>query len=192
MNPALIIFVRKPVLGRVKTRLAAAIGNEKALAVYTFLLRHTRRISERLPIAKFVFYADEIDTADLWDGFEKRLQNGNDLGERMENAFKYLFKNGYTKVCIIGSDCYTLSETVLKNAFTELEINDVVIGPATDGGYYLLGMQSPCKHLFQGIRWSSNSVCTATIKKTEELALSIHLLPVLSDVDEEKDITFNY
>lgn len=192
MKSALIIFVRNPVLGKVKSRIAATRGEENALAVYKYLLQHTKIITAGLSVTKFVFYTDEITTNDLWNGYEKCLQSGNDLGERMSNAFEYLFEKGFTKIVIIGSDCFELDEKMISNAFLKLNENEIVIGPATDGGYYLLGMQLPFKNLFENIVWSSDSVFNETIKQIQQHKLSLYLLPELSDVDEEKDITFKW
>ena len=192
MKSALIIFVRNPLLGKVKTRIAATIGDENALVIYKHLLQHTKNITESLPVTKFVFYADEVTTNDLWNGYEKWLQSGTDLGERMSNAFESLFKNGFTKIVIIGSDCLELDEKMILDAFLKLNEYEIVIGPATDGGYYLLGMKSPFKNLFENITWSSNSVFNETIKQIEKRNLTLFLLPILNDVDEEKDITFDY
>jgi len=192
MKSALIIFVRNPLLGKVKTRIAATIGDENALVIYKHLLQHTKNITESLPVTKFVFYADEVTTNDLWNGYEKWLQSGTDLGERMSNAFESLFKKGFTKIVIIGSDCLELDEKMILDAFLKLNEYEIVIGPATDGGYYLLGMKSPFKNLFENITWSSNSVFNETIKQIEKRNLTLFLLPILNDVDEEKDITFDY
>jgi len=192
MKSALIIFVRNPLLGKVKTRIAATIGDENALVIYKHLLQHTKNITESLPVTKFVFYADEVTTNDLWNGYEKWLQSGTDLGERMSNAFESLFKKGFTKIVIIGSDCLELDEKMILDAFLKLNEYEIVIGPATDGGYYLLGMKSPFKNLFENIIWSSNIVFNETIKQIEKRNLTLFLLPILNDVDEEKDITFDY
>jgi hypothetical protein len=192
MVPALIIFVRNPVLGKVKTRIAATIGDENALAVYKYLLQHTKYITESLAVAKFVFYADGVTANDLWNGYEKCLQSGTDLGERMRNAFEWVLEKGYDKIIIIGSDCFELDEKMIAAAFLKLNDYDIVIGPALDGGYYILGMQSPFKNLFENITWSSSSVLNETNKQIEQQKLSLFLLPSLNDVDEEKDITFDY
>ena len=192
MQPALIIFVRNPVLGKVKTRIAATIGDENALAVYKHLLHHTKNITAGVQVTRFVFFADEIATNDLWNGYEKCLQSGSNLGERMSNAFECLFEKGFTKIIIIGSDCFELDEKIISGAFLKLNEYETVIGPATDGGYYLLGIQSPFKNLFENITWSSNSVFDETIKQIEQRNLSLFLLPSLNDVDEAKDITFDY
>jgi uncharacterized protein len=192
MKSALIIFVRNPVLGKVKTRLANTMGNKNALAVYKHLLQHTKNIVKDTAFAKGIFYADFINNNDLWDGYKKCLQRGNGLGERMHNAFAALFESGFKKVCIIGSDCYELTPEIINTAFKKLDTASIVIGPATDGGYYLLGMQAPLKNIFENISWSSEQVFAQTKKIIEQHRYSLSLLPVLNDVDEEKDITFAF
>lgn len=189
---ALIIFVRNPVLGKVKTRIAASIGDKKALAVYKHLLQKTKDIVSELDVIKHVFYADELNPDDLWNGNEKYQQTGDGLGRRMKNAFKYLFEKGYGKVLIIGSDCYELTSDILYSAFENLDHSATVIGPASDGGYYLLGMRSPYLFLFDNIKWSTDIVLYQTLGIIRENNLSFSLLPQLNDVDEVKDITFTY
>lgn len=193
LKSALIIFVRNPVLGKVKTRLAATLGNERALEIYKLLLAHTNEISKNLSAAKYVFYEDFVNTNDMWqnDVYRKKLQAGNNLGERMRNAFDELFQKGYEKIIIVGSDCYELTSDILNEAFYSLTKTDVVIGPAKDGGYYLLGMNHFVPQLFEDKKWSSNSVYTDTVNQIKALNKSFTSLAILSDVDEEKDIDFN-
>lgn len=151
MKTALIIFVRKPELGKVKTRLAATIGIERALKVYKDLLVHTKSVTQNLPIDKFVFYHNEITKEDIWDNksFNKILQAEGDLGFKMQEAFTAIFDKGYDKVLILGSDCFQLEEAILKDALHLLDQKDVVIGPANDGGYYLLGMKKMFPRFFK-------------------------------------------
>lgn len=188
MKNALIIFARNPVLGKVKTRLAAGIGEAKALQVYEHLLQHTQSIVKDIPVTKFVYYADEINEDDIWNGFEKRIQHGNNLGERMQNAFEELFKAGFSKVCIIGSDCFELTTDIINNTFACLDESDVVIGPVMDGGYYLLGSGKFVPQFFINKAWSTSSVFSDTLKDAATLNLSITQLPVLNDIDNEKDL----
>ena len=190
MKKALIIFVRKPELGKVKTRLAATMGEEKALAVYRKLLEHTHYISEGVKAERFVFYFDEIEENDLWsDGnFIKRLQSPGDLGEKMHNAFAGLFDEDYNDVAIIGSDCYELTTAIIEDAFEMLQQNDLVIGPANDGGYYLLGMKKLCMELFSNIEWSTEKVLAQTRAACISARLSYSLLPQLTDIDTEADL----
>ncbi|MEP7239009.1 MAG: TIGR04282 family arsenosugar biosynthesis glycosyltransferase, partial [Ferruginibacter sp.] len=188
MKEALIIFVRNPELGKIKTRLAAGIGNEKALRVYEHLLLHTRKIAEEVPVTKFIFYADYINDNDLWNSFEKRLQTGDGLGARMNTAFNYLFSEDFTNVCIVGSDCYELTSDIIKQAFDQMKTNDVVIGPVLDGGYYLLGMNKMIPQLFINKTWSTDTVFSDTLEDVAKLNLTVHQLSMLSDIDNENDL----
>lgn len=194
MKNLLIIFYRNPELGKVKTRLAKTLGDEKALAIYLKLSSHTRAITENLAIDKVIYYSNFVDTEDVWlnTTFQKKLQNGNDLGEKMNNAFVEGFQSGYERVCIIGTDCFELSRDIVKQAFDQLHTNDAVIGPAKDGGYYLLGMKKPIPVLFKNKAWSSDTVATDTIQNFKDLSLSYAQLAVLTDVDEEKDLPSNF
>ncbi len=190
MKEALLIFAKNAEAGKVKTRLAATMGDETALAIYNQLLLHTASQTQALRVDKFLFYSNYIDDGDVWNRncYHKEVQQGNDLGERMKNAFTFLFPKGYDKAVIIGTDCPGLSEEIISNAFDHLNSHDVVIGPAEDGGYYLLGMTQPYTTLFENIRWSTDTVLEKTIGKCESLHLSYQLLPLLNDIDEEKDL----
>jgi uncharacterized protein len=188
MKNGLIIFVRNPVLGKVKTRLAATLGEEKALSIYQKLLLHTKSVAGEVIAEKKIFYADDINTNDIWNGYRKEQQYGNDLGERMKNAFSVFFESGYKKVCIIGSDCYDLTSKIINEAFEKLNTHEIVIGPAQDGGYYLIGMKISLKNVFEDIQWSSNQVFSQTKKLIEANHYSYTLLPILNDIDEESDL----
>jgi len=184
----LIIFTRNPELGKVKTRLAATVGNKIALDIYKFLLEHTRQISMELDVSRHLYYSEEIHTEDAWDNslFNKRLQQGDDLGDRMKYAFQTGLKEGYEKVIIIGSDIYELDTTDLEDAFSALNQNEVVIGPAADGGYYLLGMRTLIPELFENKEWGSDSVLKDTLSQLENRPT--RLLTVKNDVDTYDDI----
>jgi rSAM/selenodomain-associated transferase 1 len=190
LNTALIIFVRHPELGKVKTRLAKVIGDEQALAVYNLLLSHTRQISIPLNCRKFIYYADQVIEHDIWTfpGYTKRQQFGEELGARMSNAFKELFEQGFKRVMIIGSDCYQLQTRLLEQAIDALNDNDVVIGPTFDGGYYLLGSNQYIPELFTEKDWSTDQVATQTISTISQLKMNHSLLEKLHDVDEAADL----
>lgn len=194
MKNLLIIFYRNPELGKVKTRLAKTIGDEKALVIYLRLSAHTRTITQDLSVDKVVYYSHFVDTEDAWpiSHFQKKVQRGNDLGEKMQNAFLEGFKDGYKSICIIGTDCFELTSEIIEKAFAQLENNDAVIGPANDGGYYLLGMKKITSELFQNKNWSTDSVATDTINDFKKLTLSFTQLQSLTDVDEEKDLPPNF
>lgn len=186
----LIIFYRNPEIGKVKTRLAATLGDSTALAIYLYIAAHTKSITQHLPVDKAVYYSHHIDTEDNWQNttYQKYLQAGADLGERMANAFMRGFQSGYRSICIIGTDCFELTSGIIDEAFIRLRSNDTVVGPARDGGYYLLGMNENHPELFTHKLWSTNSVCRDTIQDFMTLGLKYHELPVLTDVDEEKDL----
>jgi rSAM/selenodomain-associated transferase 1 len=185
---ALIIFTRNPELGKVKTRLAKSVGDESALNVYKFLLKHTVEITEKLNVDKYVFYSETIHREDIWnpDIFRKKLQSGNDLGERMQNAFSEMFGLGYEKVMIVGSDIYELQQKDIENAYDALETTPFVIGPATDGGYYLLGMKELNSEIFQNKDWGTTTVLEATLK--DLTSGKYVLLEERNDVDYYEDI----
>jgi len=188
-NAALIIFVRNPEPGKVKTRIGAVAGNHVALAIYCKLLQHTRDITIDLAADKYVYYADKINAHDLWnqDHYYKAKQEGPDLGTRMHTAFSTLFQKGYEKACIIGSDCYELTGYLIHRAFEELNNADIVIGPALDGGYYLLGMNDGVKDIFSDIAWSTSKVLEQTLDKLQG-RYTYTLLPALPDIDTLQDV----
>lgn len=187
----LIIFVKHPIAGQVKTRLAASIGDEKAVLVYQALLDYTHSIVAPLPVDKAVFYGNHLPDKDLWSeaGYTRRIQSGAGLGDRMESAFAWGFEQGYRRIVIIGSDCAELTTRILMTAFEQLQSDDVVIGPATDGGYYLLGSKQLHRELFQNKNWSTASVYTETIGDINKEALRFTALPFLSDIDTIADLT---
>lgn len=187
---AIILFVRHPEKGRVKTRLARDIGDDRALEIYKQLLDHTQAITKELDCDRFVFYADAIVANDIWEGngYRKRVQAGDMLGERMKNAFSEVFNSGYEKVVIIGSDCPQLSSAIISDAFKTLDTTDVVIGPATDGGYYLLALNYMITAVFENKQWSTDTVLTDTVADLEKLAVTYSLAPVLRDIDTGDDL----
>jgi len=184
----LIIFARNPVLGKCKTRLAAKIGEHAALEVYKFLLKHTFTITKDLLVTKEIHYSETIVENDLWghESFIKKQQFGDDLGHRMENAFRDGFANGFQNIIIIGCDMYDINQKDLENAFAALEAHDAVIGPAVDGGYYLLGMKSLLPSIFKEKLWGTNTVLEATLNDLKPH--NTKLLDVRNDVDYYEDI----
>jgi len=188
----LIIFVKNPELGKCKTRLAATIGDEKALAFYKNMLRRTKDVAEQVNADKAIYYSSFIDRNDLWSSeapFYKSLQDQNpDLGIKMQSAFVEAFNAGYESVCIIGSDCYALDENVIEKAFEALRTQDVVMGPSNDGGYYLLGMNRIIPEVFTNKKWSTESVASDTIQDLKNLNLDYTLLEELTDIDTEEDL----
>lgn len=186
---ALIIFVRKPELGKVKTRLAATIGDEAALAAYRAMLAHTREVALATDCERYLFYAGAVEADDEWDPqhFRKFLQADGDLGARMRAAFQQVFAEGHDKALIIGSDCLDLRPSHLSFAYRSLAISPVVIGPARDGGYYLLGLREDIPALFKGIQWSTDQVLMQTLAVLDALQRSYSLGETLHDIDTEAD-----
>ena len=188
---AIIIFVKNPELGKVKTRLAETIGAEKALGVYKRLLVLTHRAVVSLPFRKFVFYDNYIEENDLWGSqfFQKEVQQGRDLGERMRNAFELVLgEPQIERAVIIGSDCPDINPNLITKALVALESHDVVLGPATDGGYYLLGLKEVIPEVFEGKDWSTPQLLHQTTDALFALDKTCYLLPALSDVDHEADL----
>jgi rSAM/selenodomain-associated transferase 1 len=190
MRPLLIIFYSNPALGKVKHRLAATLGEDRALAVYLRLVSNTREISEDVMFDKVVFYSDYIDTEDQWDNvlYKKQRQTGHDIGKKLQNAFSWGFRSGYTSICIIHADCYGLSSDIINEAIEYLDEADAIIGPAKDGGYYMLGLKKVYGTLFKDKNWGTHTVLSDTIENFEELDLEYGMLPVLNDVEEEIDL----
>ncbi|PVW17333.1 TIGR04282 family arsenosugar biosynthesis glycosyltransferase [Marixanthomonas spongiae] len=188
---ALIIFTRNPELGKVKTRLATSVGDESALKIYKFLVQHTAEITANVQADKFVYYSEGIQKEDSWDNntYSKKLQQGDDLGIRMYNAFTEVFSLGYDQAIIIGSDMYDLTTEDLNNAFTALKDHDYVIGPAKDGGYYLLGMKQPNQAIFSKKEWGKDSVLQATLDDLKNE--TVKKLEERNDVDFYGDIRDN-
>lgn len=186
----LLIFIKNPEKGYVKTRLARSIGDDQALKVYRRLLSMTKSVTDQLHIDRQVWYSDFIDNDDLWSNgeYDKRLQSGEGLGERMKDAFRRAFAKGYKNVVIIGSDCSGLTSALVEDAFKLLGDNDVVVGPSKDGGYYLLGMSSFYPRLFNDISWSTSEVIEQTLDQVKELKLSFTSLPELNDIDTVEDL----
>ena len=187
----IIIFTRNPELGKVKTRLAKTVGDESALNIYKFLLEHTEKIIRSINADKAVYYSVKVRDHDIWSGniYQKFKQNGEGLGARMLNAFKNAFEAAYDKVVIVGSDLFDLHEKHIKNAFDALDTHDTVIGPAKDGGYYLLGMKTLHDKVFKNKTWGTETVFDDTIQDLKNE--SVFLLDILNDVDTYDDIKSN-
>ena len=186
----LIIFTKNPALGKVKTRLAQTIGDEKALLIYKHLLTHTATFCKDVNADKHAFYSNIIGDNEYFNSstFKKLLQKGGDLGEKMKNAFIDGFSKGYKNIIVIGSDCYDLTTDDLNLAFNKLNSHDFVLGPALDGGYYLLGMNNPFYDVFENKTWSTEYVLSDTITDIKNASLNYFLMDKLSDIDYEEDL----
>ncbi|MBK9583754.1 MAG: TIGR04282 family arsenosugar biosynthesis glycosyltransferase [Saprospiraceae bacterium] len=187
----LIVFVKNPVLGEVKTRLAASLGEQRALDIYNELLAITRENIANLGCQKHVFFGSFIEDDVIWEEafLSKNIQDGGGLGERMESAFYRIFRSESdpVKAVLIGSDCPELTSVNINQAFELLDTSDVVLGPALDGGYYLIGMKKNHPAIWLEIDWSTDRVYQQTIDKINKFNLSYSVLPVLQDIDTQDD-----
>ena len=186
----LIIFVKNPELGKVKTRLARTIGDEKALYIYKLLLEQTFQVTLPVLADKKLYYSEFVQNMDQFNDlvYEKHIQSGDGLGDKMYNAMKHSFGEWSGKVVLIGSDCFELNSGIIEEAFKALEESDYVLGPAKDGGYYLIGMKELNLEIFQNKEWSSENVFLDTLLDIKNQEKSHYLLPTLSDVDSEEDL----
>lgn len=189
MRRILLIFIRNPALGQVKTRLARTMGDVDALSIYRLLIDKTRTAAMGVTAERWLLYSNFTDLNDTWPStdFRKMTQQSGELGERMEQAFRAAFTAGGEQVVIIGSDCPDLTGPTLEAAFTALDQADFVLGPVPDGGYYLLGMRALEPALFRHIAWSTDTVRSITLERIAIAGKSCVLLPMLTDVDTEAD-----
>lgn len=188
MQSALIIFIKNAELGKVKTRLAATLGDEQALYIYKKLLSLTQKITLQVDCQRYLYYSNFIDVNDDFSGsdFIKCVQIGENLGERMSNAFAEVLQK-HSKAVIIGSDCAELQASILNEAIGSLDTHDFVVGAAEDGGYYLLGMKEIQPSVFANIEWSTGDVFEKTIGNIKHLGKTVAYTPMLSDLDNEAD-----
>jgi hypothetical protein len=186
----LMVFARNPILGSTKTRLASTIGDQKALEIYKFLLQYTAYIAAEAHCDRRVHYSTYPDYKDMFpnESFAKTVQPSGELGTKMYLAFKQAFSEGYKRVAMIGSDCYELSTNLIDTALDSLQNNNFVLGPAKDGGYYLLGMNHLEQAIFRNKKWSTPRVYLDTVIDLEVLNYSYAELPVLSDIDYVDDL----
>ena len=188
MNNLLIIFAKNSKLGKVKTRLAKTIGDEEAFNVYNYLVALTEKNTSKIKDCDIhIYFSDEIIDS-LWPGKKKFVQKGNDLGERMFNAFKDGFNAGYTKIIGVGTDIPDLTASIIEDGFAALETNDTVFGPAEDGGYYLIGMNQLLPFIFENKQWSTEGLLDETIQEIHKNDYSTQRLITLNDIDTIDDL----
>jgi uncharacterized protein len=186
----LILFINNTISGKVKTRLATVIGDDRALDVYIRMLEHVRDVTGVLPMDKAIYYSDFIEPGDMFDAtdYDKYLQSGGNKGERMYQAFAHAFADGYQKVVIICSDCFEISSSHIVDAFESLNETDIVLGPSTDGAYYLLGMNRFLPFIFKNKDWGSENVFLDTLIDIRNHGLGFRLLETLSDLETFDDL----
>jgi rSAM/selenodomain-associated transferase 1 len=192
---SLIIFVKWPEKGRVKTRLSSALGEDTVLELYKCfvedIIATVTQSGFRPLIAYYPGDAGDMIAAWLGAGNDYMPQVGADLGARMSNAFQTVFETGVSRAVLIGSDLPNLPEEIIVEAFLALNKgNHAVIGPAEDGGYYLIGFRYDTflSRVFDGIPWSTVTVFERTMSIFVEEGLLIHQLPAWRDIDRPEDI----
>ena len=186
----LIIFVRAPRLGEVKTRLAAAMGADEALAAYRVLVQTVlTSLAPLAPVEVHYTPGNAADEVRSWvpPRWLLRAQGPGDLGARMDLAFTEALAGGAERVALIGSDCPAITVQDIEDAWAALTDHDLVLGPATDGGYWLIALKRAQPALFQGMPWSTSAVLRETLARAVHAGLSVGLLRELADVDTEED-----
>ncbi len=191
----LIIFTRYPEPGKTKTRLIPALGEvgaanlQKQMTEYT--ISQVKELQKMSNVSVEVrFTGGDLQGMVNWLGNDLfyQFQGEGDLGERMERSLTNAFSQNAKKVIIIGTDCPDLNSQILATAFEQLEFFNLVLGPAVDGGYYLIGLQQPRAELFTNIHWGTAQVFAKTVEIAQNLALSIGYLPILADIDRPEDL----
>jgi rSAM/selenodomain-associated transferase 1 len=193
----LILFTRYPHPGTTKTRLIPRLGAEGAARLQRqmteYIIHQARHLLQKQAITLTVYFTDSsLSQMQDWLGSDLQYapQQGEDLGQRLHHACADCFHQGAASVIVIGSDCPSLTTTALAYAFQQLNDHDAVIGPARDGGYYLLGLQRFYPALFQGIPWSSPQVFSQTLAIAQTLHLNLAILPPLPDIDRPEDLQY--
>ncbi len=182
-----IVFVKNIKLGKVKTRLAKTIGNQGAFEVYKALVNITEKATSEIEADKRIYFSDAI-LETKWNGFEKFVQQGDDLGVRMKNAFNKGFEDGYERIVLIGSDLPDINVDHVSSGLKALEQSDAVFGPAVDGGYYLIGLSKVYDCVFDDKPWSKSNLLKETLKELEKNAITFSTLDTLNDIDTFEDL----
>lgn len=189
---ALIVFLKHPEPGMVKTRLARDVGVTVAANIYRRFVDAALRKAKQITARRFIFYAPKgkkraIESS-YGKGFVYCLQRGKDLGQRLLDAARRVQKLGFRRTVIIGTDSPTMPLAFIDQAFLALEEADLVIGPCIDGGYYLIGFNKPFRAIFEKIDWSSSEVFEQTLRSASRLKLKSRVLPQWYDVDTLRDL----
>ncbi|GAL63334.1 TIGR04282 family arsenosugar biosynthesis glycosyltransferase [Algibacter lectus] len=188
MNKELVIvFVKNIKLGKVKTRLAATIGNQGAFDVYTQLVDVTEKAIKTIKADKRIYFSEAV-VENTWKNNVKAVQQGESLGDRMSHAFKQGFEDGYDRIVLIGSDLPDITESQINAGLQALKSNEVVFGPAEDGGYYLVGFSKFHDFVFQNKPWSQDNLLEETLSELKENRVSFSTLETLNDIDTFEDL----
>ena len=189
-KPLLILLTKNARPGHVKLRLAADVGDQEACRVYQALLKRAYHITAGLQLPKIIYYDLYIDDRDHWDNYVyvKALQQGDQLGERMQHAFQQGFTRGYSPVMAVGTDCPALTQDLIYQAQELLKTHDYVVGPTEAGGYYLLGMNQPTPGLLLNRYWQQGMLLQHTLDHIAALGATVAMLPTLRDVGALEDL----
>ena len=183
----LIVFVKNIILGKVKTRLAKTIGDVGAFNIYYELFSITENASQEVDVNRHIYFSDVIIPS-KWENDKKFIQEGNNLGKKMQNAFQQGFDNGYENIILIGSDLPNISKEIIDAGFDKLQDNDVVFGPAEDGGYYLIGMSKMNASIFENKPWSQSELLAVTLGQLNEQQQKVGQIETLNDIDTFEDL----
>lgn len=182
-----IVFVKNIKLGKVKTRLAKTIGNQGAFEVYKELVEITEIATSEVIADKRIYFSDVI-IEEKWQGFGKFVQQGEDLGARMKNAFKKGFEDGYERIVLIGSDLPDITAPHIEKGLEVLKKKNVVFGPAVDGGYYLVGQTKIHDCIFDNMPWSASNLLETTFHRLNDYNITFDTLETLNDIDTIEDL----
>ncbi|MFT4575189.1 MAG: rSAM/selenodomain-associated transferase 1 [Polaribacter sp.] len=183
----LIVFVKNIVLGKVKTRLAKTIGDIGAFNIYSELVEITEKESQKVTVERHIYFSN-LSIPSKWKDDKKCIQEGEDLGIRMRNAFQNGFDQGYENLILIGSDLPNISKEIIDTGFDTLQNNDVVFGPAEDGGYYLIGLSKMNAAIFENKPWSQSELLAVTLAQLKEQQQSVGFIEILNDIDTFEDL----
>lgn len=190
----IVIFVKAPVPGKVKTRLCPPLSHEQAAVLYRAFVRDTLEAARKVARARLeIAYQPDASYPDLsWlepdADMPYFVQKGVDLGRKLVHAFEQAFRSGARKTVVLGSDTPHLNPLAIRQAFQLLDGRDLVLGPAADGGYYLVGLKRPVPALFAGVSWSTPRVLRQTLDRAQRRGLSYELLPECRDIDTFADL----
>lgn len=187
---ALIIIAKYPGNDNVKTRLKGLMSHEKRIELYIYLLNQTlKKLGSITGVDTFIAFTPE-DSEAYFSRFNIELipLYEGDLGASMFSAFKEVFESGYHKAALVGADIPDLSESIILNAFDVLTSNDLVYGPAKDGGYYLVGMNKLIKEVFENVPWSSAQTLKKSLDQAKQFGYTVGFTETLSDIDTIEDV----
>jgi rSAM/selenodomain-associated transferase 1 len=193
-HPGIFIMTKFPEVGKVKMRLAESVGEEAATSLYRCFIQDTLTIVQSLdiPFHIAVHPPKSVEEFQEWLGpsFQYIQQKGMNLGKRLQNGFLAMFQKGYRQVIALASDSPDLPPEIVQNAISSLQTYRVVIGPASDGGYYLVGFSSDSfiREVFEDISWSTETVFQETLSRVESVTSKVYVLPEWSDIDTKSDL----